>query len=337
MLTAIIPQGEQAWFFKLVVRGEHIEELRKPFEEFIASVKLGAGDARPTWKLPAGWEEKPGDAIRAATIDVPAGDKKLPLTVSSLPLSGEWDDYVERNVERWLNQLQQPPLPAGKTATLARKTDTRSGEATVIELVGVMATASSNLPAGHPPVSPEAGAATAPAVTAGASPSVSNPPAKPGPADPSASEAAAQPKEFSYRAPTDWKPGALNSMRKAAFIVGEGDQQAEVTVMPFPAGGPMSDAAMQAERWAGQAGLQLSEAELEAAAQDVTIDGIQGTQFEFLGPEGDKASQGILAAMIRRGDQMWFFKMTGPRSLVERQRDAFDKFLQSVKFAGDAN
>jgi hypothetical protein len=39
--------------------------------------------------------------------------------------------------------------------------------------------------------------------------------------------------------------------------------------------------------------------------------------------------------MVVRGDQAWFFKMSGDRKVVEDQRDAFNKFIESIKFAGD--
>jgi hypothetical protein len=102
-------------------------------------------------------------------------------------------------------------------------------------------------------------------------------------------------------------------------------------VMPFPVSGAMADPTAQAQRWAGQVGLQLSESELKSAAKDVTIGGVAGQRFELLGAGGDKP-QGILAAMAPHGDQMWFFKMSGDRAVVESQRDAFAKFLDSVKF-----
>jgi hypothetical protein len=76
----------------------------------------------------------------------------------------------------------------------------------------------------------------------------------------------------------------------------------------------------------------MSEADLKAAAREVTIDGTKGQQFELLGEAGE-APVGILAAMVQRDEQMWFFKMTGDRALVEQQREAFAKFLESVKFA----
>ena len=142
----------------------------------------------------------------------------------------------------------------------------------------------------------------------------------------------AKPTEFTYEPPAGWQPGQTSSMRKAAFVVADGDLKAEVTVMPFPANAAMSDPIAQAQRWAGQAGLTMSEDELKAAAVDVKISEATGQQFTLLAEAGDKPL-GILAAMVEQGEQVWFFKVTGDRALVEKQGEAFGKFLESVKFA----
>src|SRR5688572_26854102 len=91
MLVAIVPQDDNAWFFKLVARGAAAENLRGPFEEFVGSVELGKAGETPKWKLPEGWVEKPGGEMRAATIEVPHEGAKLELTVVKLPLSGKWE------------------------------------------------------------------------------------------------------------------------------------------------------------------------------------------------------------------------------------------------------
>jgi hypothetical protein len=144
-----------------------------------------------------------------------------------------------------------------------------------------------------------------------------------------------KPKEFTYTAPEGWQPGVMNSMRKAAFNVVDGEQKAEVTVMPFPATGMMGDPIAQAQRWAGQVGLTMSEDEIKAASKPLKISGADGESFELLGPESEAKPMGILAAMVKQGDLVWFFKMTGDRKLVEAQREPFNKFIESIKFAGD--
>jgi hypothetical protein len=342
MLVAIVPHGDAAWFFKLVARGDAIEELRKPFEELIASVELGAPGETPKWKLPEGWTQTDGGEMRAATILVPHDGDKLELTVSTLPLSGDWDDYLTRNVNRWMGQLKQGELDEKTVTGLAKPLPFKGGEATVVELVGVMQQTPGMMPPGHPPAGSSVPAATA------SSPRESD--STPRPAESTARPAApfatmggavqpaeefAKPREFTYEPPAGWQPGQINMMRKAAFVVAEGGKQAGVTVTQFPASGAMSDPTAQAQRWAGEAGLQLSEAELKEAAQPVKIDGIEGQEFELLGPAEGESPRGVRAAMVRRGDVMWFFKMSGDRTVVEQQGEAFGKFLQSVRFASD--
>jgi hypothetical protein len=348
MLAAIVaekgedPAKSQAWFFKLVARGEGLDPLRKSFDEFLASVKLSGDGKPPTWTLPEGWVEKPASAMRAATIEVPYEGKTLELAVSSLPLGGEWDEFVVRNVERWVDQLQQSPLTSEEIAKLVKEKPTADGKATFIELVGVM-TPGAGMPAGHPPIG-EAGAtasmppADEPAGTAPSPPFAGGTPPMTMPAVGGGGEPAAEmprPTEFTYVAPDGWKPGRMNGMRKAAFLVIDGDKQVETTVMPFPDVEMMADPKAQAQRWSGEVGLQLTDQELQDAAKPTTIDGKGGHAFELLGPENDAKARGTLAAMVKRGEQIWFFKMTGDRPLIENQRESFNKFLESIKFAGD--
>ena len=345
MLVAIVPQGDAAWFFKVVVHGdESAEALRKPFEEFIGSVELGEKDSTPKWKLPEGWVEKAGGEMRVATIEILYEGKTLELAVSTLPLSGKWDAYVTRNVNRWLGQLQQGELSEKTVTGLTKSLPFKGGEATVVELVGVMERGAGMMPAGHPPVA--AGEAKPPLgrelgaerrageeeakTQAGAAPRAPFAGAMGGPVQ--AASEFAKPVEFTYEPPVGWQPGQTSMMRKAAFVVSDGDKNAEVTVMPFPANAAMSDPIAQAQRWAGQAGLTMSDDELKATAKDVKISGAAGQQFTLFGEGGEKPL-GILAAMVEQGDQVWFFKMTGDRALVEKQGEAFEEFLESVKFA----
>lgn len=358
MLAAIVaekapdPAASQAWFFKLVARGEGLDPLRKSFDEFLATVKLNGAGKTPSWTLPEGWTEKPASAMRAATIEIPFEGKTLELAVSSLPLTGEWAEFRKRNIDRWVDQMQQSPLSGEEIAKLVKERPTADDavKATFIELVGVMKPMSgmmpgaAGMPAGHPPVAgaeadlpagtaPPAAAPTTPPVAASTPPMQQPMPPMGGGGTPATEMP--KPAEFTYAAPEGWQPGVMNSMRKAAFNVVDGDQKAEVTVMPFPATGMMGDPIAQAQRWAGQVGLAMSEEEIKAASKPLKISGADGESFELLGPENEAKPMGILAAMVKQGDLVWFFKMTGDRTLVEAQREPFNKFIESIKFAGD--
>jgi hypothetical protein len=124
-------------------------------------------------------------------------------------------------------------------------------------------------------------------------------------------------------------------MRKAAFNVVDGDQQAEVTVIDLPeaGGAQISDVTANVQRWARQVGLTgLDDGALEKLVQETTIDGATGSYVALLGPEEAKRPVGMLAVMVVRDEKVWFFKLFGDRSLVEKQQDAFQTFLHSVRF-----
>ena len=337
MLAAVVPEGNKAWFFKLVGPLAVIDRHRDEFLQLLGSLKLNT-DTHPGWQAPAGWQEKPASGMRAATFAIADPSGPLELSVTSLPLHGDWEEYVAMNVNRWLNQLQQSPLkkedilkliktvPIGKSSTEApQKGKPSSPQATWVELVGTMARnkggansgmgkpARGGLPAGHPPIGSASQAADSQA--AGGQPH----------------SAAGAP--FTYQKPADWLPGRVGGMRKAAFRLVDGEKQAEVTVIDLPSRGAsgISDVAANVRRWAAQVGLQdLADKQLAELTRPIEIDGNTGQMVALLGPK--TSGKGLLAAMMERQGWVWFFKLSGDRSLVESQRKTFTKFLKSVKF-----
>jgi hypothetical protein len=323
IFTAIVPAGEQAWFFKLVVPEKIADELRQPFKDFLATLKIDDGGALPSWELPAGWQAGGAREMLDATISIPHNDGPLELTVSKLPLGDDWPAYLEQNVNRWLGQLQEDPRDQAEIEKLARKTPTAAGEATMFELVGKMTRPPMDggaMPAGHPPVGAPPASTTAKPETPAtqtAEPDAKAPPAA----------------GFAFETPNGWTPGPPNPMRKATLVVEGGG---EVAVNTFGASGQMGDPRANALRWAGQVGVtDLSDDALRSASKDVSIGGLPGQRFEFLSPDGVQPAQGILAAMIVRDGEAWFFKLSGPKATVEAQREAFDKFLESVRFGAE--
>lgn len=310
MLAAILPVGEKAWFFKVTGPAPVIERRREDFLAFLKTVEKGSADAAPTWQLPESWQEQGASRMRAATLIVPDDDGPLEITVSDLPLTDDWDDFLLRNVNRWMGQLSQGPLASSTIEKLSEEVSTAAGTATVIELAGVLKSDDRDNP--H----------------AGMTRSKS---ARSSPSPPQQSEE--EPLDFDT--PDGWQPGRTSMMRKAAFNVVEDDQQAEATVIDLPAAGgaQIADVAANVRRWAGQVGLgALDEETLSKLLQETTIDGTKGSYVALLGPDGPERPVAMLAAMVVRDDKVWFFKLIGDRSLVEKQQDAFRSFLQSVRF-----
>jgi hypothetical protein len=127
--------------------------------------------------------------------------------------------------------------------------------------------------------------------------------------------------------PEGWKeiPGS-GSMRVAAFGVEEGAQRAEATVVSLS--GDAGGVTANVNRWRGQVGLPpTAEADIAKELTTITVSGIEGRMADLTG-----AQERILAVLVSRSGQTWFFKMQGPRDLIEKSREKFEGFVRSVRF-----
>ena len=306
----MVPIDGQVWFFKLAAKAAAVDRHREECLEFLAQVDKGDGDDKPvTWLLPEGWQEGAPAEMRYATLVIPDPEGDLEMTVSSLPMMGEWNDFLQSNVDRWLRQLGQERLPRETVLNLTKPIATAAGPAKIIELAGAIEAAnphsgmlgtSGSLPPGHPP-------RTASTPTGS---------------------------RLSYKAPIGWQPGQVTSMRRAAFTMNAGDLTAELTVSRLLAsGGPqVTNVVANVRRWGGQIGLPADE-NWEQIIQPVEIDGIAGSQVKLVAPAGDTPAESMLAAMVVRDPEVWFVKMLGDAELIEQQSAAFQDFLESIRFA----
>lgn len=137
MLAAVIPHGEQAWFFKVTGPQAAVAEQVTAFQSLIQSIKFV--DGRPQWKLPAGWRERPGSGMRLATLELGSMDQPLELSVIRLGTMGMSDAaYVLSNVNRWRGQLQLPPITAEQLDAETQRVQLEGATATLVNLVGAL-------------------------------------------------------------------------------------------------------------------------------------------------------------------------------------------------------
>jgi len=136
-----------------------------------------------------------------------------------------------------------------------------------------------------------------------------------------------------WKLPAGWEEAAPGEMRAASFRVkGEGGKQADVGVFPLP--GMAGTDLDNVNRWRGQVSQSsVSAQELAKLAQPVQVAGQSAQLYEQAGPNpGSGEKTRILAAILRREDVAWFFKMTGDDALVAQQKPSFIEFLKSVSF-----
>jgi hypothetical protein len=128
---------------------------------------------------------------------------------------------------------------------------------------------------------------------------------------------------LAYEAPAGWEKEGPKPMREVSFVVGG---KGEVIVTRLPEG--VGDLTSNVNRWRGQVGLgPLDEA--GKVGQETTVGGAKGTMYDFTGTDRRQ----IVVVVNRQGSD-WYFKVIGPKDVVEKERGAFEKFLGSVKWGG---
>ncbi|MFV2065448.1 MAG: hypothetical protein ACC645_00600 [Pirellulales bacterium] len=316
MLAALISQGEQTWFFKVTGPADVVDPFADTFRDFIRSVRFPK-DAphQPTWTLPEGWRQDPAKGMRYATVRFGPQDGPLAMSVIPLQTAGDAETYTLMNINRWRSQLGLPPITAEQLDAETESIELPEGKATMVRFLGTFRSDA---------MRPSRGPMTVP-------PSGGQPAAEPGKLSDAPSKPAKGP-TLTYDAPKTWTPGKVGGMRKAAFQVTDGEKQAEVTVIDLAAAA--GDLLPNVNRWRGQIELgAMTQAEMDAELSPMAIDGRAGNYVRLVGPESAKPREAILGVILVDGGQSWFFKMKGSAELVERERDNFESFVRSIKFA----
>ncbi len=138
-LGAIVPSGEQGWFFKLTGPKDAVAAKTDEFTSFVKSIHFSS-QGKPEWTLPQGWQEQPGSGIRFATLLIPADDKPLEVSVTALPrTSGDDQGYLLSNVNRWRGQMKLPPITKEQLASESTQLELAHATATFVNLLGTAA------------------------------------------------------------------------------------------------------------------------------------------------------------------------------------------------------
>lgn len=135
------------------------------------------------------------------------------------------------------------------------------------------------------------------------------------------------------KVPASWEEAPLGSMRVASYRVkGKDGKMADVSVVPL--GGMAGRDIDNVNRWRGQIGLPpVGETDLAKLSEPAQIGGQEGKLYDMGGQNADSGEKTrMLAAILRRGDTAWFFKMLGDDALVAEQKNAFVEYLKSFAF-----
>jgi hypothetical protein len=197
----------------------------------------------------------------------------------------------------------------------------------------------------RPPFAGGAGQATQPGASAATEPEL--PPGHPpidgtqAGATNSAPVSESRPAPFKFEAPAGWQQQPATGMRKAAFVVKDGDREAAITVIDLPASAPsIADPLQNVNRWRTEIGLApVTQEQIGDIVKKIEVDGKQSDYAELIPdsakPEESQAVEATIAAAVPAEGMIWFFKMRGNRDVVAAERDNFKSFLNSIRFASD--
>jgi hypothetical protein len=137
----------------------------------------------------------------------------------------------------------------------------------------------------------------------------------------------------SWNVPPGWQEIAGGPFLVAKFSVG-GNQAPQTTVNVSTSPGEGGGLAMNVNRWRGQVGLSpLSDTDL---SKQITLVDTPAGKAKFVDMAGMDAKSGqkvhLVGAVISRAGQTWFYKLMGNEQVVEQQKEAFTKFVQTVKY-----
>jgi hypothetical protein len=191
--------------------------------------------------------------------------------------------------------------------------------------------ATGELPPGHPPIGGTP-AATPPSGDASALPA-GHPPigdgtvsVMPGPATTTAVSAA---DSLVWAAPDHWAAKPLGAMRRGSFTTRNVAGEADCSIFVFPAA--TNPLLANLNRWRGQIGLApLTEAQLPAESATLESGELKFTVVDLLGQQQGAPTR-VLGAVLYRGEEAWFFKLSGPDATVAAEKTAFLDFLRTVR------
>jgi hypothetical protein len=313
-----------------------------------------AGDtaqARLTWTLPSGWQDKPLSQFRLASFNAKGKDGQVAdVSIIPMPATGREVDLVNM----WRGQLQLPAVTGADADKAAQTVSIGSEQGKMFEFTSEQPTSGSTQKGrmlvamlmhgdtsfffkmtGEDSVVTEQKPAfldflksisfqAAPAVA------MSNPHAPMG-ADPMAPAEAAPVSVAGL--PDGWKEIPNPPMLLAKYIIqGSGGAKAEVNISSLAGtgGGLM----MNINRWRGQLSLPpLSEEDFSKEAHTMDLPGGKATLVDLTGTDKTGKSSRLIGIIAPQTDQTWFYKLMGDPQIVEQQKDAFTKFIQTAKFS----
>ena len=318
MIAAINDQTDATWFLKMTGSIAQVAAAEIKWQEFLASISFENGD--PKWNLPESWRTGEEREMRFATLYSAAGDDAAEISISSLPPG----QPLAMNVNRWRGQLGLPPSSEAEIMATLR---TVAGDGTTFNIYDargpVLNTGMGGAPfaSGMVPGMPVPG-------------EVANDVHGGIPAAETDSEPA-PPDSLTFDPPADWVVGKATSFVASRWSKESDDGPIEMTLMRMNTTDESWQ--MNLRAWSSQVGMTVEPVTdevtvaIKVGGADARLARLDGAGTD---EEGKPFERSVVVAMFSDlQDNGWVLKLSGSKANVDLNRESFDKFLQSVKFA----
>jgi hypothetical protein len=142
-----------------------------------------------------------------------------------------------------------------------------------------------------------------------------------------------QPKP-NWEVPSGWKEVPGGQFLVAKFMLAGGATNAQASVNVSMSSGDGGGLLANFNRWRSQLGLgPVTEADLAKEVQPLDLPGGKASVADIAGRDAKNGQQvRLMAVIIPRTGQTWFYKLMGNAQVVQQEKDSFLKFVQSVKY-----
>ncbi len=145
---------------------------------------------------------------------------------------------------------------------------------------------------------------------------------------------------LTWTPPASWTRETPSSgMRRAQYRIPGPGGPAECVVFYFGPG-QGGDVKGNIDRWASQFRRADGNTVPEPKPRQIKVGDVPVTMVEITGtyvggmgagPTGDRPNSMLLGAIAQGPDAMWFFRAIGPQKTLERERQAFEKMIRSIR------
>ena len=301
------------------------------------------------YTVPAGWKSLPGQSMRYATFAVSPEHPDVVLTVIPLPTQ---PNELLPNVNRWEEQVGLPPSSQDALTKLVTHVEIPpDASADIVDLNG------KDPKTGNPTrmlaaLVPHDGQTwffklVGPSEVVGAQKDNFNAFIRsirfhhddhtghahgPAPAATPAATSSPVMTDIAWdKLPAGWRETkSEQAIRAKTFVIESDGQQAELAVTRLRQA-QAGDFLANVNRWRTSIGLEPVADPAAHPPRKATVAGGEGFIVDVPGPD-----KRVLVGMTGgSGDDLWFFKLTGPKPLVDAQQPSFEAFLKTLRFVGD--